>query len=620
MNRETGVRLVLAVAILAAPLLPVFAVDLGPERQTFADSSQAVDELERLFRDETVSPDPVDREVLVTVKLREAGALSAAGLDVQRRYVQQGTHHVEAYMPLSAVRDLSTDPAVETIRLRDIRGSGGRVTDGAARIGALDLHEQGLTGENVTVGIIDGDFRVSHPELAGHVVAYRSFGTTDDIDHGTAVASVVADTAPGANIHVAAVGDETAAEEYREAVTWLRASGADIIVDAGSYFGNAGADTDALSTIARNASGEALFVTSAGNYGQRHWAAVHGPSERRWVTFQPGAEGNALAGGDVFAGRVRASLQWSPVDVDSAWGDVGPYSRVLHDIWVQDDRAYLAHWDSGTFVLDVSDPAAPEFLGRFGDYTLEELRGWSSSRSQGEYLIPKGNAHYVTTDESGTLAGVGAESWSQDGEGGPSGIDLYDVSDPANAELLSTIHPPGSPSNAYSGGTWTSHNFELANDRLYSSWYQGGVMIHDVSDPRSPERIAWWRNTDDGFWTAQLARSGSHFVATTAAQAGTASNTRLYVFPDEAGEQADPPSEITEPEPPSTSGGTTTTAPGTTTGSAGTTSGDGTTTRPDDVTTTADESNGGSPGLGVVSALAGVGIGAWRLGKRRSGD
>jgi hypothetical protein len=324
---------------------------------------------------------------------------------------------------------------------------------------------------------------------------------------------------------------------------------------------------------------------------------------------------------DVSDPPFESVIQWSPVDVDSAWGDVGPYSRVLHDIWVQDDRAYLAHWDSGTFVLDVSDPAAPEFLGRFGDYTLEELRGWSSSRSQGEYLTPKGNAHYVTTDESGTLAGVGAESWSQDGEGGPSGIDLYDVSDPANAELLSTIHPPGSPSNAYSGGTWTtSHNFELANDRLYSSWYQGGVMIHDVSDPRSPERIAWWRNTDDGFWTAQLARSGSHFVATTAAQAGTASNTRLYVFPDEAGEQADPPSEITEPEPPSTSGGTTTTAPGTTTGSAGTTSGDGTTTRPDDVTTTADESNGGSPGLGVVSALAGVGIGAWRLGKRRSGD
>ncbi|PSP97231.1 hypothetical protein BRC89_11700 [Halobacteriales archaeon QS_4_70_19] len=359
MNRETGVRLVLAVAILAAPLLPVFAVDLGPERQTFADSSQAVDELERLFRDETVSPDPVDREVLVTVKLREAGALSAAGLDVQRRYVRQGTHHVEAYMPLSAVRDLSTDPAVETIRLRDIRGPGGRVTDGAARIGALDLHEQGLTGENVTVGIIDGDFRVSHPELAGHVVAYRSFGTTDDIDHGTAVASVVADTAPGANIHVAAVGDETAAEEYREAVTWLRASGADIIVDAGSYFGNAGADTDALSTIARNASGEALFVTSAGNYGQRHWAAVHGPSERRWVTFQPGAEGNALAGGDVFAGRVRASLQWSPVDENTTAAD---YELYLIRRGVGGQRVVASATGEGAASIDATVPRGRYYL------------------------------------------------------------------------------------------------------------------------------------------------------------------------------------------------------------------------------------------------------------------
>lgn len=325
MNRETGLRLVLAVAILAAPLLPVFAVDLAPERETFADSSRAVDQLDRLFRDESVAADPVQSRVLVTVRLREAGALSTAGIDVQRRYVQQGTHHVEGYMPLSAVRDLSTDPAVETIRLRDIRGPGGRVTDGAARIGALALHERGLTGENVTVGIIDGDFRVSHPELVGHVAAYRSFGTTGDGDHGTAVASVIADTAPDADIHVAAVGDETSADEYREAVTWLRASGADIIVDAGSYFGNAGTDTDALSAVARNASGEALFVTSAGNYGQRHWATVHEPSERRWVTFQPGAEGNPLAGGDVFAGRVRASLQWSPVDANATAADYELY-------------------------------------------------------------------------------------------------------------------------------------------------------------------------------------------------------------------------------------------------------------------------------------------------------
>lgn len=362
MNRETGFRLLLAVALVAAPLLPVFALDLRPAAPTeFEGRNGAVEELERLFHGAPSEPRPVDREVLVTVKLREAGALSDAGLDVRRRFVRQGTHHVEGYVPLSAVRDLSTDPAVQTIRLRTVRDSGGRVASGVERIGATALHEQGVTGENVTVGIIDGGFRVSDPELAGHVAAYRSFGPSGDADHGTAVASVVADTAPDADLHVAAVGDATSTAEYREAVTWLRHSGADVIVDSGSYFGNAGGDTDTLSAVARNASEEVLFVTSAGNYARRHWMGTHEPSDRRWVTFRPGAEGNALAGGEVFAGRIRASLTWSPVAENASAGD---YELYLFRRGVGGQRvvASASGGDDAAAYLDATVPRGRYYL------------------------------------------------------------------------------------------------------------------------------------------------------------------------------------------------------------------------------------------------------------------
>ncbi|WP_254823667.1 S8 family peptidase [Haloglomus halophilum] len=362
MNRETGLRLLLAVVLLATPLLPVFTVDLGPsERTTFGDSNRAVEELEQLFRGGASEPEPVDREVLVTVKLREAGALSDAGLDVRRRFVRQGAHHVEGYVPLSAVRDLSSDPAVQAVRLRASRDLGGRVAAGVDRIGATDLHERGLTGENVTVGIIDGGFRVSDPELAGHVGAYRSFGPPGDADHGTAVASVVADTAPDADLHVAAVGDATSAAEYREAVAWLRDSGADVIVDSGSYFGNAGADTDALSAVARNASEDAVFVTSAGNYARRHWAGTHEPDDRRWVTFRPGAEGNALADGEVFAGRVRASLEWSPTGANAT---ADAYELYLFRRGVGGQRlvASSGGGGNGTAYLDATVPRGHYYL------------------------------------------------------------------------------------------------------------------------------------------------------------------------------------------------------------------------------------------------------------------
>jgi hypothetical protein len=322
MNPRTAIRLVLTVALLTAPLAPLAVLDGGESgSEPIGGSASAVETLERLFRGGPPSqPDPVDTEVLVTVKLRQGGSLPATGLEVQRRFVRQGTHHVEGYVPLSSVRDLSTDPAVRAVRMRGGSDPQGRVAGGVGRIRADRLHRQGVTGENVTVGVIDGGFRMSDPELAGHVAAYRSFGTPGGTDHGTAVASVVADTAPDADLHLAAVGDSTSVAEYRDAVAWLRASGADIIVDAGSYFGHAGADTTALSAVATNASREVVFVTSAGNFGQRHWSGVHEPDDRRWLTFRPGAEGNPLAGGEVVEGRVRASLAWDPVDGSAATG------------------------------------------------------------------------------------------------------------------------------------------------------------------------------------------------------------------------------------------------------------------------------------------------------------
>jgi subtilisin family serine protease len=327
MNRGTALRVVFAAVLLVAPLTPVLAFTTSaPETRHVGDSPGTGAQFERLFGD-GARPTPVDRKVLVTVELHGEESLSTDSLELrQERYIQDGSPHVEGYVSLSDVRDLSSNPAVEVVRMRQRhRGPSGQVAAGVARVGADSVHERGLTGEDVTVGIIDGGFRVSDPELAGHVAAHRSFGAAGDPDHGTAVASVVADTAPEADLHVAAVGDTTTPAEYREAVTWLRASGADVIVDAGSYFGHTDAGTGGLSSVARNASGDVLFVTSAGNYARRHWAGTHAPDGRRWVSFDPGAEGNALAGGEVFAGRVRASLQWTPTEGDRTTADYDLY-------------------------------------------------------------------------------------------------------------------------------------------------------------------------------------------------------------------------------------------------------------------------------------------------------
>jgi hypothetical protein len=282
------------------------------------------------------------------------------------------------------------------------------------------------------------------------------------------------------------------------------------------------------------------------------------------------------------------------------------YLRNLHDVFVRDGVAYLAYWDSGVFMVDVSDPGNPEFVGRIGDYTLDELRDIGQDDLQQEFLEPGGNAHYVTVNEDATILGEGGESWDlQQGDdaGGPSPITLYDVSDPENPQELATVETEETGDNTRSGWYSTSHNFEIRGGKLYSSWYNAGVKIHDLSDPANPEQIAWYADpTNKAFWTAQVGVPDEFFVATTYKSVPRGSDTALYTFPDEAGQMDQAPTF------PALDDGSETTS-----GDAGTTaSGDGTTT--DDGTADGD---GGAPGLGVVSALAGLGVGAWRLRERR---
>ncbi|GAB3666345.1 LVIVD repeat-containing protein [Halopiger thermotolerans] len=264
-----------------------------------------------------------------------------------------------------------------------------------------------------------------------------------------------------------------------------------------------------------------------------------------------GRDANPLVIYDVADG-VEEVGRWSLLEREPGWEEVYWVARYLHDVYVQDGIAYLSHWDAGTYLIDVSDPAEPEYLSRVQQESLAEQRKREAeSGSNGQVGLP-GNDHYAAVDETGDLLAVGREAWAT-GSGDPDrpgGIDLYDVSDPAEPIHRASIEAPRAVNERYNGGLWTTaHNFELRNGRLYSAWYQGGVKIHDVSDPADPEELASWRDpAEAGFWTAQVIEPGETFVATSTPLIPNSPTTgALYTFPIEAGQQADPPS-LTDPE------------------------------------------------------------------------
>jgi len=291
---------------------------------------------------------------------------------------------------------------------------------------------------------------------------------------------------------------------------------------------------------------------------------------------------------------------WSLLDRDDRWTTVfhGLYS--LHDLWVTDGVAYLAHWDAGVVVLDVTDPADPSLLTRFGGLDPEQLQAVTSEGGDAvaaERLQPPGNVHSTATDPGGDLLAVGRESWDLDPEddrGGPSGVELYDVADPAAPERLATVDPPPGDDQTRDGRFTTAHNLTLTGDRLYAAWYHGGVTVHDVSDPAAPERLTWWQRPGDAaLWAARPLDDGP-FVASDRGTGPPFDDAGLYVFPDRptAGTPATAP--VATPTPSSTP-----TAPPPT-------------RSPTPTATT-------TPGLGAAGAAVALAAVAWRRLRRPEG-
>lgn len=313
-----------------------------------------------------------------------------------------------------------------------------------------------------------------------------------------------------------------------------------------------------------------------------------------------GIEGSPLVIVDAESGEELA--RWSVREADERWAEL-PFGMVnLHDVWVDGGLAYLAYWDAGTWCLDVSDPTDPTLVSRVRGRPLDELLAIEDQRR--ERTEPPGNDHFVTVGDSGDLLGIGTESWAAgaDSTGGPGGIDFYDVSDPSDPAPLGRIDPPPTPDPGR-GGVWTTaHNFELTGERCYASWYQGGVSVHDVSDPTEPVERYRWRDADRGkFWTAQLVTPGGYFLG--ASIGAFASNTDaeesslasgLFAFPDPEGATPSPTLSPTE------------TTAATPTDDAGATTDGGAT-----------PTNGDGAGFGVGAGLAGVlGLGAWYRQRR----
>ena len=153
-----------------------------------------------------------------------------------------------------------------------------------------------------------------------------------------------------------------------------------------------------------------------------------------------------------------------------------------------DGIAYLGSWGGsaqcpslGVRVVDVHDPTAPTPIGSAAAY----------SGTTAEHLAV---VHYATNRFTGSVLFAGIQRCQAAG-GAPSGLAIWDVTDPANPAELGFL-PAGRGSRGVheftvrqQGGRWLAYlavpNSEIT-DRI------GDLRIVDVTNPRDPVQLADW--------------------------------------------------------------------------------------------------------------------------------
>ena len=145
---------------------------------------------------------------------------------------------------------------------------------------AAAWHAEGLTGRGVKVAVIDGGFtglaeRQADGDLPANVVTqdFCNGKLATESEHGTAVAEIVHEMAPEAELYLLCIGSET---DLAAAVAYARAQGVRVINHSMGWegpFRNDGSGTVGAIVAAARASG-ILWVNSAGNEGDTHWTGA----------------------------------------------------------------------------------------------------------------------------------------------------------------------------------------------------------------------------------------------------------------------------------------------------------------------------------------------------------
>lgn len=205
-----------------------------------------------------------------TIVASNESAVNATKLSEFGEVQTQAGRLVELQILPSARQNVSALPWVEQVRRAakpvpaDIAGSGT-----ASSLGVEQIHERGVTGDGVRVGIIDSGFDTDESAITNNVVDQREFTDPKSPSHGTAVAQVVTQTAPDTSLYLATAQGPT---DVAAALQYFAEQETDVVVMSVGYpeLNDDGQHLLAQPIANARANG-IIYINAAGNSRQTHW-------------------------------------------------------------------------------------------------------------------------------------------------------------------------------------------------------------------------------------------------------------------------------------------------------------------------------------------------------------
>ena len=199
-----------------------------------------------------------------------------------------------------------------------------------------------------------------------------------------------------------------------------------------------------------------------------------------WETLTGGVH-NVFIDGDIVYAVHNGTMDLHIIDISNPaqpeqigrWGVPTHFSKMLHDVYVEDGLAYLSYWDDGLIILDVGNgirsgtPEDPEFVSQYR-YRYE-VRGqqYGNTHVAFPYTNAAGNRYVFVGDE---IFPPGFDQ--QNPRSSPAGyIHVIDVNDIENPVEVAEYRVPNA-------GT---HNVWVEDDVMFVAYYNAGLRAVDVS-------------------------------------------------------------------------------------------------------------------------------------------